>query len=402
MKNKLLLLTITIMLFKANGFASILTHDTVFYCWAKGLLSDLSLTKFQTNNDNAKNTWRAIDKRSVDNMVSNTVIKTTTTGFFRYELTFTDAPGGGLPVSVKDTLTIKIQSDWWTNASISVGGSTAICPSDSVLLYFADSAKLYRSYPVVWSNGKKGFHIYAKPGTYLTTDQVSSWSCLKFDPITIEAELSNIQALSVDGSSQICEGDSAKVFFADSALLTQPLIWSNGTKGFHTYIKESSFVKAEIQMQDANTCFAFDSVLVQTGDCTSSIVDGIILNEDSSIVCLPSASIDLRDFQMDTSDIKNYWTSLDGPTLKDDHIFEPTAEGIYRFELYFAETILGQPNLFFDTLYIEVKKNCTTSINDQQELKEVFAVFPNPSSGWITLSKKNMDVAHQIILVKDT
>jgi hypothetical protein len=321
MKKFILLLITTFLLFSANSFAeTIITQDTVIRCVANGFGS-IDLRSYQTNNDNSKNTWTALNGAPLS---GNQYVALNNAGTFKYKLTFVDIPvGGGMPSMAYDTLTVII---------------------------------------------KNKTH---KP-------------------------------LSLDGSSQICIGDSVKVFFADSTLLKKPLVWGDGDTAFYIFAKNDADLSPEIQIEDQNLClWIVRDFKIATFDCNSAIEDGKILTQDSAKVCLPTIQTDLRDFQVNKDVDKNFWKSLDGPTLIDDHIFVPTTEGIFRFELFFAEMILGNPNVILDTLVVDVKNGCITSINTESELNNSISVFPNPTKGTVMISNKNRAFASKKLHIKD-
>lgn len=321
MKKFILLLKIAFLLFSVNSFASsIITQDTVIRCVANGFGS-IDLRSYQTNNDNSKNTWTAINDAPFS---SNRYVSLANAGTFKYKLTFVDVPvGGGMPSMAYDTLTVIIKNK-------------------------------------------------------------------------------TLKPLSLDGASQICIGDSVGVFFADSILLKKPLVWANGDTAFYTYVKNDNEIHVESQIEDQNLClWLVRDFKIATFDCNSVIKDGKILTQDSANVCLPTIQKDLRDFQVNKDVDKNFWKSLDGPTLIDDHVFVPTTEGLFRFELFFAEMILGNPNVILDTIVVKVKSGCITSVNTEAELNNSILVFPNPTSGMVTISNKNRIISNKVLIIKD-
>lgn len=319
MKKFILLLATIFMLFTADSFASIITKDTVYACTAN-ILGSVNLRNYQTDIDNSKNSWKALNGAPLNN---NQFVPLANAGTFKYLLTFVSTPLGGMPSIETDTLTVII-------------------------------------------NNKI------------------------------------LKKISLDGPMQICKGDSVKVFFADSTLLTKPLIWANGDTAFYTFAKDDADVLPMLQMEDQKLCISLvRDFKIATFDCNSSIKDGKILTEDSAVICLPSLSVDLRKFQVNSDVNNNIWSSLDEPTLVDNHIFVTTTEGTYRFQLFFIEMILGNPNEYLDTLVLEVKSGCVTSVNSETDLNNSISVFPNPASDIVTVSNKNRFVTYNSILVKD-
>jgi hypothetical protein len=102
----------------------------------------------------------------------------------------------------------------------------------------------------LYTASKKGFYRFELTNIYVVGMGLPS---ISKDTLTVAVNNYKDLVISIDGTPSVCIGESDKLFYADSALLKKPLVWSNGDTAFHTNMKDANYT-VQTQKEDEDKC----------------------------------------------------------------------------------------------------------------------------------------------------
>ena len=114
---------------------------------------------------------------------------------------------------------------------------------------------------------------------------------ISIDTLTVAVNENKTLVISIDGQPSVCEGQSDKLFYADSALLNKSLVWSNGDTAFHTNMIDANYT-VRTQKEDEDKCLVFPiSLPAVKAKCSSTGIQDLEAENAYSFFPNPTSGI---------------------------------------------------------------------------------------------------------------